>query len=340
MHATKPKMSRRTFLTAAGFAIPAALLWNKAIPATFPVPQEPPLDGLRSALASLRTGEHDATATIQMLVDQSVAQGVAAQLPTGRYLINPDTGIELRSGSHLVLSDNTQLIAMPSSNTGYGIVRLYGIDNASVTGGSIVGERQAHSGSGGEWGMGIDIRGSSNIVISDITVSDCWGDGFYIGKGPNNHQPCRNITLERVTGTGNRRQGLSVVACIGANIFDSKFQNTAGTSPCAGIDVEPDNGDLTDAILIRNCELTYNAGAGIETRTHAEGVTIENCTISDNSQGGILLLNQSKRIAINGNTISNSRGPSIFVGKKVQGYSIHKNTLHATFMGKGLDIEH
>lgn len=326
--------SRRKFLTAAGIAIPAILLGgNRAWSATVA------LGNIRSQLVGLATGQRDATATIQMLIDQSVAQGIAAEIPTGKYLVNPDTGIYLRTGSRLIMAEGAQLISAPSTNSHYSILRLYSINNASVTGGSIIGERHNHAGSGGEWGMGLDIRGSSNIVIAGVIVSDCWGDGFYIGKGVTDKQPCKNITLMRVSGIGNRRQGLSIVACIGAKIIDSTFSKTIGTSPAAGIDVEPDVGDPIGNILIQNCVLTNNAGAGLETRTHAEDVTVENCTISGNTQGGVLLLNNAKRITLTNNTISNSRGPSIHVGKNVQGYTLHSNTMQPTFMGKGLEIE-
>jgi len=302
-------------------------------------PSSLPASSIEGGLASFANGQHDATAVIQAIVDAAASQATVASIPAGKFLINPDIGIVLHSGSRLVLSPQTRLIARPSRSANYGIVRLYEIDNASVMGGQIIGERTNHLGKGGEWGMGIDIRGSTNITISNVTVSNCWGDGFYIGMGPKNHQPCRNITFEHVTSINNRRQGLSIVGCIGAKILNSTFNGTNGTSPQAGIDLEPNTKDPVKQILIRNCTAADNAGAGIQTHNHLSDVTIENCQISGNTQAGISLRGVTKNVTVQNNTIANSRGYGIYVGKHAKQHTIKANTINTSILGKRMKID-
>lgn len=329
--------SRRKLLLGIIAAAPALLLRDNVARAIgIPAPSSTPR--AESMLASLSNGQHDATAAIQAIIDASAAHGVAASIPAGKFLIDPDVGVALHSGSRLVLSPQTQLIAQPSRHGGYAVVRLYGIENASVTGGQIIGERTRHLGKGGEWGMGIDIRGSTNITVSDVSVSDCWGDGFYIGMGPKNHQPCRNITLERVTGTNNRRQGLSIVGCIGAKILNSTFRDTNGTSPQSGIDIEPNGNDPAQQILIRNCTATNNAGAGIQTHNHLSDVTIDGCQMSGNTQAGISLRGATKNVTLQNNTIKNSRGFGIYIGKHAVQHTIKGNIIHTSLLGQRLKI--
>ena len=50
-----------------------------------------------------------------------------------------------------------------------------------LSGGRIIGDRDNHLGTTGEWGHGIMIRGSSRVTVRDIHISRCWGDGVSIG---------------------------------------------------------------------------------------------------------------------------------------------------------------
>ena len=109
----------------------------------------------------------------------------------------------------------------------------------------------------GEWGIGVGVKNSENIILKNIISKNCWGDGFGVSGS--------NITLENCLGDNNRRQGVSVGSIENLVIKDSYFNNTNGTLPEAGIDIEPNLGsDKLKNILIENCNNNNNLGSGLE----------------------------------------------------------------------------
>lgn len=116
---------------------------------------------------------------------------------------------------------------------------------------------------GGEQRHGIFIYGASNVVIDGLESSNNSGDGFYIG-GPEG-QPSRDVTIENCLASNNRRQGLSITSAINVKIVDCQFQDTNGTAPQFGVDLEPNlpTDPLTNIQLLR--PLTRdNVGGGIQ----------------------------------------------------------------------------
>jgi hypothetical protein len=67
-----------------------------------------------------------------------------------------------------------------------------------------------------------------------------------------------------VVADGNRRQGLSIVDASGVTVIDSVFQNTHGTRPSAGIDLEPGTAHKVTNIRIQKSKFLNNAGSGIQ----------------------------------------------------------------------------
>lgn len=115
-----------------------------------------------------------------------------------------------------------------------------------------------------EWRMGLAIRGCNHVTVNGLTLSDSGGDGLYVDGGKRQRWSS-DIRFKGVTCENNYRQGLSVISVDGLVVEDSQFNNTWGTPPSAGIDIEPDSPDhrLTN-IVIRNCEFHDNYGDGIE----------------------------------------------------------------------------
>lgn len=278
-------------------------------------------------LASFADRKKDATAAIQALIDNSPTNG-EVKIPGGTYLINPDVGISLHSGTHLILSNNTTLLATTSSQRGYVILKAEGVRNASVTGGAIVGERNTHIGHEGQWGMGISILGSTDITISDIRISNCWGDGIYIGSAVRSGTRIQseNVIIKNVVSDSNRRQGLSVTGGKNIQIIGSTFSRTNGHSPQSGIDLEPNRGDVADNIVIKNSYATNNAGFGIVSSRRSSNVKIINCIVTGNNKNGVVLYGASK-VEVKNNHIENNGGYDIFVSKGTTEFSLSQNTL-------------
>lgn len=111
-----------------------------------------------------------------------------------------------------------------------------------------------------------NLRGATDITINDARASGAGGDAFYIGAsdtGGNNY--CERITLNNCLADDNRRNGLSIISVKGLNINGSWFNNSNGTSPSDGIDIEPNDAtQFLQGIRIRGGGANGNDGAGLE----------------------------------------------------------------------------
>ena len=145
-----------------------------------------------------------------------------------------------------------------------------------------------------EWRMCLALRGCNDVTVEGLSLCDSGGDGIYVDGG-NRQRFSKNITLRNVTCDNNYRQGISVISVEGLTILDSRFNNTWGTPPSSGIDIEPDSPDhhLKD-ILVRNCEFKDNYGDGIEvflghlTKASDEiSIRFENCKVTSHRGPGI-----------------------------------------------------
>lgn len=237
-------------------------------------------------------GRRDDTVAIQAAIDALPVSGGTVHIPSGRYLVDTSHPIRLRSNMHLELASDAILAAKPSSAKRFYIVLIENVSNVEISGGNIIGERDQHLGSGGEWGYGIFVRGSSFVHIHDMHVSKCWGDGICIGAllakdvAP---KYSTDVTLTRVVCSGNRRQGLTIGPARRVRVLDSEFNDTGGTAPASGIDIEPDKPETADDIQIDNCIMRNNQGCGIQIYHNVSLVTLNKCTIENNGAYGVLM---------------------------------------------------
>ncbi|MCK9640836.1 MAG: right-handed parallel beta-helix repeat-containing protein [Prolixibacteraceae bacterium] len=298
-------------------------------------------------------GVTDDTAALQSAVDQVAGTGGTVSVPAGTYMINALVFLKLKSNMTLKMEGGAILKALPNNSENYSIIRIEGVSNVRVTGGTVYGERATHLSTSGQWGFGVDIRGSYDVVIEGVTAKDCFGDGFYIANSGTTVP--KNITLDNVIADNNRRQGLSIVGADGVIIRNSILQNTQGRAPGAGIDIEPNTGCSVRNVQILNSQFLNNAGGGIflwlntkYPNTFLENVTIDGNTIADNgavgSQGIVLMCLAAQKVTnniirnnykyamtvdamsngfITGNTITNTRTE---VGAGVGGIYIRNAT--------------
>ena len=241
-------------------------------------------------------GRTDDTIAIQKTIEYVSARGGGMVfIPQGEYLIDPDISVVLKSDINLNLAANASLRAKPTSSGNNAVVKISNVSNVTLAGGSIIGDRSAHLGASGEWGMGIKITGSNNIHIIDVSISDCWGDGIYV-SGSSQKSYSENTLIERVMCDNNRRQGLSIISVKGMTVKDSDFINTNGANPQSGIDIEPNNAETEwiQDLIIENVRTANNKGWGIEmtwgyfqkTRNPSD-ITIKNCTDMGSAKGAL-----------------------------------------------------
>lgn len=275
-------------------------------------------------------GIHDDTTAIQYAIDALPASGGTVVVPAGNYVIDPTRNVRLRSNMHLQLADGARLLAKRNDQERAYVLMVYKVSNVEISGGQIVGDRDNHLGTAGEWGHGIMVRGSSKVTIRDIHVSRCWGDGISIGGAMVANAPtvpCSDVVIANVVCTGNRRQGATIGCATGVKIYDSEFSDTNGIAPACGIDIEPDANDsrITSTVHIENCLIRNNAGNGILIYKRVNGVTVRSCTIEHNGGHGILTIGPENGY-IAQNRIQHNYLVGTMFGASTRGYQFSGNT--------------
>lgn len=310
-----------------------------------PAPTSPAVVNVKDAAYGAKgDGVTDDTAALQRAVN-AVATGGTVSLPDGTYMVNALTSVLLKSNMTLSLSQGAVLKAIANSATGYAIVTLSGVNHVNVVGGTLLGERSAHSGTTGEWGMGLKVVNSQQVFVERVLAQDCWGDGFYVGTSS-------NITLCNVVADHNRRQGLTITSVDSMVVRNCTFKNTTGTLPEDGIDIEPNVGDTAKNILITGCTITGNSGFGIEIgvpgnntgKAWITGVVVDGNTCTGN---GVNTLSTSPRagIQVNNtpghqitNNICSSNGLGILLRNGANGCTVTGNTANQNFGEDGIQV--
>jgi polygalacturonase len=262
------------------------------------------------ALGVSRDGITDATKIFQKAID-SVAGlgGGTVVVPAGRYLIDADVSVRLKSRVTLQMTDSTtEIVAKPTKSSRSYILMIVNATDVKVVGGKIIGERNEHLDTTGEWGMGIAVYASKNVTINGTKIYNCWGDGIVIGAkaGAPFYAPTasQNVSVKNVTSDNNRRQAITIGKANGVLIDSCLLTGTNGTKPMAGIDIEPDR-DTAQNITIQNSVVAYNKGPGIEIYVNrssmVKNVVVKNNFIHHNTYGGYLV--RAQNVVFNDNRI-------------------------------------
>lgn len=281
---------------------------------------------------AIGNGVHDDTAAFQNAIDALPSGGGTVFVPVGTYLIDPTVKVRLRSRMHLRLASGAVLKAKANSADRTYLLFLHQISDVEISGGEILGERDRHIGTTGEWGHGIMVRGASRVTIRDILIHKCWGDGISIAATTNHSAdpgiPSVDVAISNIACIDNRRQGLSLGYARNVRIYDSEFSYTSGTTPGCGIDIESDfdhpNASNTH---IENCVFRHNQGNGIQVYRRSNGTTIKRCVIERNNGYGILAIGASNAfIALN----QIRHNGLIGVGMRAQsnGFALTKNRFY------------
>lgn len=247
----------------------------------------------------VKDGSVDYTAYIQKAIDGN------------KKVIMPDfplmtTGVFAQSNSQIYFQKNSSLVLKPTADVRYQIISLHGVENVKIYNPTLIGDRDQHLGSKGEWGFGIDIRSSRNIDIFNVNISDCWGDGIVVVKTMRNIRAgIAKETLfatEKINIIGGiinnvRRNGITIAGGKDVLIKNLLITNINGTNPMAGIDIEPDDSsNILENINIENVKIN-NANVGIDlhlgqygNQNISKSVTISCNNISvENANGGIYI---------------------------------------------------
>ena len=186
--------------------------------------------------------------------------------------------LDVASNTTIQLEGTINLVA--NARPLYYIFNIKNSDNIVLSGkGKICGDKFEHKGTSGEWGMGLMISNSKNIIISGMTIKNCWGDCIYVGSNS------ENVKIKNCVLDNGRRQGISVTSGSNISIEQCIISNVSGTAPEYAIDIEPNQNDTIDNIYIQGV-VSENCIGGISLYGEAKNskigkVIIKDCKISD-----------------------------------------------------------
>lgn len=215
---------------------------------------------------------------------QSIIDNNSIIVLPNKSIVVSEKGLLIRSNKTLVFQKNTILKIEPNNLERYGIINIIGSNNIKIINAKIQGDRDSHKSDKGEWGHGINILGGKDITIQNFIISNCWGDGIYIGR--NNNEVSQNITINQGVVLNNRRNGISITSVNRTKLNKITSAYTNGTAPEFGIDVEP-NSYLDE---IQNVEIIdfisyYNQNGGLSIGLNKIGIDspkIKNISVSVN----------------------------------------------------------
>ena len=235
---------------------------------------------------------------------------------------NSETCLEINSNTEIVLNGTIKLRANDFPH--YYILGTKG-KNIVIRGtGSIIGDRYAHKGTTGEWGMGINVIKSEDVEIYGITVSECWGDCIYIG------QKSKNVCVKKCYLSDSRRQGISVTSAENVVLKDLNITNIQGTSPEYAIDLEPNRGGQIGNVHIEDISASDCKGGilvfGNPVDAPIGKVVIKNCTIKNTTKVPFRI-ERNRNVEISRCNIVNFKSDLAIKCVGVDSVTIRKNTI-------------
>ena len=292
----------------------------------------------------------DATACLQAAID-SGAKKVVIDRQAGDWIVEP---IFLRtSGQEVVVGDGVTVRAKKGAfkRRGDCLFRIAGT-NTNVT---LRGEGTATIAMNkrdywntaaydwSEWRHTVSIYGV-NATVRDLTILSSGGDGVYVAGR------ARNVLLENLVCRDHHRQGISIISVIGLRARNCRFDETAGTAPQCGIDIEPNRPkDRLEDIIFEDCLFDGNASHGIDLhlvalsdRTRPISVTFRRCVARGNRQNGISICStRNFEEAVKGTvrfedcTISGSGASALRIANQRQG-ALEMAFVGCTFDARGV----
>ncbi|MDR2497932.1 MAG: right-handed parallel beta-helix repeat-containing protein [Tannerellaceae bacterium] len=137
---------------------------------------------------------------------------------------------------------------LPNNQVTYSLFYIFEVDNITINGGHLIGDRYEHDYSLSEtlgsatheWGFGFNIAHSKNVTIKGSKVEQMSGDAVIInsylldGVKPNDNVQISNCELYDC-----RRQGISLIAGNNSELsYNHIYGIKNGTLPMWGIDIE------------------------------------------------------------------------------------------------------
>ena len=236
-------------------------------------------------------GETDDTLSINTCIN--FADNIVFTKAT--YLINPvydsedsdNTCINMKSNK-IIDFNNATITIDATDEMLYYIIRAYQVNNFILKNGNIIG--YASTAPDGEYcqGIGIAIMDCSNVVIENMHVENCRGDGIYI-REYSNQRKTNNVLVNNCTLKNNRNNQIGYTGGYNVKITNCDFYYDAVDTyqgNWVGIDIERDHDYARfENFYINNCNFKGQLSGAISLSPVDVGIpfygTIENCNIEN-----------------------------------------------------------
>ena len=230
------------------------------------------------------------TAAIQEAVDKAPFVSLVGQT----CMIDARVGIRIPSDRTIDATGATFTILPACQPRCKAFETIVGSRNIRFLNGTIIGD--VANVSGVEWRIGWRVDGADHVEVIGTTFQNWRTDGVWVGG---NVPGSRNVRLSQLLIEGSGRNHISV-SC-GSHIRIERgvlrdIQTVPGKSkpdPGAGIDIEPNPGELVTDLVISEVE-SYNNVKGIFVQPGHGGPCV-NCYVRDNTVAG----NSEWGIAVN-----------------------------------------
>jgi hypothetical protein len=221
------------------------------------------------------------------------------RFPAGTYSIQclwrnrfeaPTDGILVPSGLTLDLGDATFAIE-PNSDPEYTIFGIVNASDVTILGGTLLGDRDAHQyvqselSPSHEYGFGICVSASSNVIIQGVTIKDMTGDGViiegsYIAMAEGG-MVSSGIKVLGCSISNCRRQGVSVIGAVDSEIAHNRIWDISGTNPQFAIDVEPEMDYIVNNLIIHHNVVAGCTGGAISCHSGSHYQVFDNACRGD-----------------------------------------------------------
>lgn len=250
-------------------------------------------------------------------INNALAANLHVIFPSGQYRVQP-TGFSLRSNQVVEFRGGASIKLLAHNTDTYQIFKVFDVNNVKIINAYLDGSRELNSASSGEFGMGISICGSTNVIIDNATTIGCWGDGIYIGSTKTTGLSySKNIIINDHYAYNCRRQGMSVISVKTLKCNNPIYDTINGTSPQSGFDIEPNSNtqSLEDIIINNPTSISCSGYGGVVSLENFSGAsTVNNVSIIVNNHkdygsfGGIEVaaVNTSSTSGISGEIVFNN----------------------------------
>ena len=232
----------------------------------------------------------------------------------------------IKSNTELIISGVIQLL--PNDFSGCYVLGIKKAKNVVIRGdGKVEGDRFCHIGTAGEWGHGINVDSSDSVLISEITISNCWGDCIYVGNNSS------NITISGCKLRKGRRQGISITSGHKIKVINCIISDIRGTDPQYAIDVEPNKNECVNDVLIENVRVN-NCYGGFSSWGGAPGSTIgtimlRRCSVKGTKANYPVRFTIGKEVVIEDCVFETGKQPGVFTDV-VNRVKVKNNVIHST----------